>query len=81
MKKIIKKARAAKIVKKLLPGAPFLAKNRFLVDFGVPAGSQNRPKMATKKKSKKKAKGPHSPANEDHRRGTRKIHPFVKTSD
>ena len=56
MKKSRKTPRAAKIVKKLLPSVPFLAKNRFLVDFGVPAGIQNRPKTGTKKKSKKRLK-------------------------
>ena len=58
MKKWRRKERAGKIVKKLLPGALFSAKKRFLVDFGVPAGSQNRPKTSTKKKSKKRLKNP-----------------------
>ena len=58
MNKSRKKAHAAKIDNKLLQGAPFLAKNRFFVDFGVPAGSQNRPKTDTKKKSKKRLKNP-----------------------
>ena len=31
---------ARKIDKKSLPGAPFGAKDRFLVDFGVPEGTQ-----------------------------------------
>jgi len=58
MKKSRKKARATKIVKKLIPRAPFLAKKRFFVDVGVPAGSQNRPKMAAQKTAKKRLKVP-----------------------
>ena len=33
-----------KIDKKLFPGTPFLAKDRFLVDFWVPEGTQKSPK-------------------------------------
>ena len=37
--KVRKTLFARKIDKKSLPGAPFGAKDRFLVDFGVPEGS------------------------------------------
>ena len=38
--KVRKTLFARKIDKKSLPGAPFGAKDRFLVDFGVPEGTQ-----------------------------------------
>ena len=52
---------ATKIDKKAFLGAPFFAKSRFLVDFWVPAGSQNRSKIEAKKKSKKRLLSPNSP--------------------
>ena len=63
--KSIKKSRkttfATKIDKKAFLGAPFFAKSRFLVDFWVPDGSQNRSKIEAKKKSKKRLLGPNWP--------------------
>jgi len=41
MPKVRKTISARKIYKMSLPGTTFCAKNQFLVDLGVPAGSQN----------------------------------------
>ena len=42
--KVRKTIFARKFDKKSLPGAPFGAKDRFLVDFGIPEGTQKLPK-------------------------------------
>ena len=81
MKKSRKKARAAKIVKKLLPGTSCLAKNRFSIDFGVPAGAQNPSKMVTKKKSKKRLKVPTGMLGANQWGPIQKIQASVKRSD
>ena len=81
MKKPEKTGKAEKSIKHPFRWPHFPPKVAFWVDFGLPAGSKNGLKMVTKKRSTKRAHGPHWNGGGTHRKPIQKIHVSIKTSD